>query len=499
MPLDRIHRQHVPNDFQDNELLNVVLQHLIANPIVHKEGKIFYNSFKKIPFYSDGVEWIPFFGKPVQFHYASQALMLAAQPIHNNGYLYYRSDEDIYYEYLGTVLGTMADYNPIGGSGIIPDLSVYVPYIGATGNVNLGEYGLTSGFLALDITPTSTPTSQGTMYWDAAKETVALIMNGSTQHVGHDVYYHVKNSSGALISKGKNVRFAGTDGASGHILIEQFIANRSVPSSYYMGVTAEDIPNGEFGKVVHFGELEGFNTSGYSSGALLYASTTVAGGFQTTVPIAPNNIILVAATLNSKINGEITIRPTLGSDINNDEGVKIISPINNNVLLYKTASGLWENATLTPSDIGAQVAGSYEPAFVKGSIIAGTNVTLEGTIANRLVGTGDITINATVPAGQTPVNQIFDYLDTGSFTLSYSGVTPIWVALNGQILQPGALYDWVVSGSTLTVTAPLSVGDEISILYYVSLPFVTNYVRNIDGGAPDSIYLAIQNVNGGTP
>lgn len=118
MAVTKIHRQHVPNDFENNELLNVVLQHLVEEPVINTSGKIYYNSFKKIPFYSDGTEWIPFFGKPVQFRYTDEASMLAEQPIHNNGYLYYRSDEDIYYEYLGTTNGTMVDYNPIGGSGV---------------------------------------------------------------------------------------------------------------------------------------------------------------------------------------------------------------------------------------------------------------------------------------------------------------------------------------------------------------------------------------------
>jgi hypothetical protein len=409
-------------DFNQYELRNATFQRLLTPPISPVEGQIYYSSLHKIPFYRDDTKWNPFGIKPIHKRYINQAALLADQALQIIGYIYYNEQLDIYYEKLTTSTASISDYNPLGGSG------AFVPYIGAKANVNLGEYGLTSGFLTFDTTPTNTPTSQGTMYWDGARETVALIMNGSTQHIGHDVYYHVKNSSGALIPKGRNVRFAGTDGASGHILIEQFIANGSVPSSYYMGVTAEDIPNGEFGKVVHFGELEGFDTSIYSAGALLYASTTVAGGFQTTVPVAPNNIILVAATLNSKNNGEITIRPTLGSNINNDEGVKITTPSNNDVLLYKTASGLWENVTLasisyshptytpinqtltgatvlatfttdsigsvtgfttrtlTPANIGA------EPAFSKGNIIQGNAISLTGTLTSRLVGTGDITI-----------------------------------------------------------------------------------------------------------
>ena len=91
------------------------------------------------------------------------------------------------------------------------------------------------------------------------------------------------------------------------------MADGSEPSYYYIGVTAEAIDNGDFGQVMMMGELSGINTSGYSPNPLLYCSTTVAGAFQTTAPVAPNNIILVAAAVNFKNNGEIRIRPTFVS------------------------------------------------------------------------------------------------------------------------------------------------------------------------------------------
>jgi len=199
--------------------------------------------------------------------------------------------------------------NPPGSGGA----SEFVPYVGAINDVDLGEKGLSTGYITFDTTPTDTPTTQGTMSWDDSKETVALIMNGTTQRIGQDLYIYVKNSTGVDIDKGVNVGFAGTDGASGHILIKKFLADGSEPSYYYIGVTSEAIDNGDFGQVMIIGELSGIDTSVYSPNPLLYASTTVAGAFQTTAPVAPNNIILVAAAVNFKNNGEIRIRPTFVS------------------------------------------------------------------------------------------------------------------------------------------------------------------------------------------
>lgn len=220
----------------------------------------------------------------------------------------------------------------------------FVPYTGSLKNTDLGEYGIRGGYYIYDTTPTATPTVQGATYWDVDDNTVAIIMNGAIQKVGEDSFYPVKNQTGTLIPKGTNVRFAGTVGNSGRLLIAPFIANGSFSSIYYMGVTMEDIANGADGKVMWFGRIRGINTNAYNESDILYASTTVAGGFQTTAPLAPNNIIVVAAVITKSANvGTIFVRPQIGSNINNDEGVKIATPINNQSLVYSSGSGLWEN------------------------------------------------------------------------------------------------------------------------------------------------------------
>lgn len=263
-------------------------------------------------------------------------------------------------------------------TGLIGD---YVPYTGAVDDVNLGEYGLSTGYVKFDTTPTNTPALQGTLAWADNRSTLSLLMNGTLQYVGQSLYLYAKNSTGSSIPKGTNVGFAGTDGASGHVLISKFLANGSSPSTYYIGVTSETIGNGAFGQVMVFGELSGFNTSSYSAGALLYASTTVAGGFQTTVPQAPNNIILVCATINSKNNGDIIVRPTIGSNINNDEGVKITSPTTGD-LLQLQSNGLWENRSL------AQVIGT---AYVPSTRTITINGTAFDLSANRSWSVGTVT------------------------------------------------------------------------------------------------------------
>jgi hypothetical protein len=300
----------------------------------------------------------------------------------------------------------------------------YVPYTGAVTTVDLGAQGLLAGYIGLDTSVASVPDEQGLIYWDASRSTAALIMNGTLQHIGQDTFFYVKNSTGSSISKGVAVRFDGTDGASGHIKIAPFLANGTYPSSYFMGVTAEAIANGAFGQVMHFGELDGINTSSYTAGDLLYASTSTAGGFQTTVPVAPNNIVLIAAAINSKNNGAIIVRPTYGSNINQDEGVKITSPTTGD-LLQLQAGGLWENKTK------AQILGGTSAQFVKGDGSLDSNTYGTGTVTS--VGLSSATSGVTI--GSTPVTT------SGTITLaiatasgSQNGLlsSTDWTTFNGK-------------------------------------------------------------------
>ena len=236
--------------------------------------------------------------------------------------------------------------NPINPDGGVS--AELAPYDGAIKNVNLGEFGMSAGFMRYDTTPTGTPTDQGTTYWDVDDNTLAIIMNGAIQKVGEDSFYPVKNQTGSTIAKGTNVRFAGTVGSSGRLLIAPFLADGTFRSSFYMGVTMETIADGDDGKVMWFGRIRGINTNAFNEGNVLYASATSSGGFQTTIPQSPNNIIEVCAVINkSSTNGVIFVRPTIAPKITEVEGVKITSPTNGEALVYNSTSGLWENAAVS--------------------------------------------------------------------------------------------------------------------------------------------------------
>ena len=324
-----------------------------------------------------------------------------------------------------------------------PGTNNYVPYSGATANVELGEFGVEAGFITLDTTPTNTPTDQGTIFWDADDETVDIILNGYTMKIGEDLFYPVKNQTGSTIAKGVSVRFNGTLGASGRLLIAPFISDGSVPSSRFMGVTAEEILNGEDGKVLYFGRIRGINTNAFNEGDILYASTTVAGGYQTAIPVAPNNIVQVAAVVTKHVNnGTIFVRPTLGSNLNTDEAVKLTSVADKNLLQYQSGTALWENKTL------AQVLGGTSSQFVKGDGSL-DSTSYQPLLTNPVTGTGTTNYLPKFTGASTIGNSIVQ--DNGS-TITVGGS----VNLTASTSFPTVGFLNRTSDSTLYIVSPTS-------------------------------------------
>jgi len=317
------------------------------------------------------------------------------------------------------------DGEPVPPSSIV-GVGEWVSYLGAKDNVDLGEYFLKASHLKLKTDLATIPTDQGTMYWDQDEETVAIILNGSTTKVGEDIFFQVKNQSGATIPKGTAVRFDGVIGASGRVKIVPFQANGSNPSIYFLGVTYEAIADGADGKALFNGKIRGVDTSAFAVGDILYASPTVEGGFTTTKPVAPNNIISVAAVLSSGANGILLIRPQIGSNINNDEGVKITTPTTGDILQLQ-ASGLWENKSRLAAGL---IAGSGTTNYL-------AKFTAAGTVGNSQVfdnGT-NVGIGTDSPTFKLDVNGTARI--TGALTAgTSSSQTPASIATNNVANQP---------------------------------------------------------------
>ena len=255
---------------------------------------------------------------------------------------------------------SLSSVSGVTGSGTAGYLPLWSTNSALTNSIALqsGSTITISGTLTA-TTKINTPTlqltggvgAQGTFSWNADEETVDLIQNGATLQLGQEIQIHCKNQTGALIPDGTPVYAAGTLGASGRIKIAPMIANGSIDAKYFLGVTTEDIADGDDGKVTTFGKIRGLNTAAYTEGQTLWVSSTTAGAFQTTRPLAPNLDLEVAIVINSHANnGTIFVRANNGHYLGTAHDVNISSVAENDLLVYKT--NRWVN-TKSIGDLSA--------------------------------------------------------------------------------------------------------------------------------------------------
>jgi hypothetical protein len=184
--------------------------------------------------------------------------------------------------------------------------------------------------------------------WNQPNGTVNVgLYNDVNVGVGEDVIYYVK-ATGA-ITKGDVIQYAGFQG-------DHALAKRAVQSEInanpklIMGIAKQNIANGDFGYVAHFGKLEGVDTKSQAVNSFVWfdSAGSTAGNWTTTQPTAPNAKILLAVIIKAESsaeanNGVLLVRPTIEPKVSELQDVLITSVANGNVLSYDGTK--WVNST----------------------------------------------------------------------------------------------------------------------------------------------------------
>lgn len=173
----------------------------------------------------------------------------------------------------------------------IEDLD-YVPYTGANKDVDLGEFGLKTGNIEFDTSPTNKPTTEGSASWNSTDGTLDLTLKGAdvTLQVGQEQVIRVVNGTGADLTQAayKAVRVNAAQGQRLKVALAQ--SNTETNSKNTIGLVTEDISNNQEGYVTTFGLVRDINTTGslqgesWNDGDQLYLSSSVAGGLTKVKP-----------------------------------------------------------------------------------------------------------------------------------------------------------------------------------------------------------------------
>lgn len=242
----------------------------------------------------------------------------------------------------GNISGTLSNQTDLQIA-----LNAKVPYSGATGNINLGEYGLTSGYYKFDLTPTGTPTSLGTMYWDSFYRTVSLIDGDgdTTLQIGQEERVLVHNNTGSTLTDGQVVYVTGSTGELPSVSLASNTSEAT--SSVTFGVVTETILNGADGFITTSGIIHGLNTLSYNEGSAIWLGSTP-GTFTQTKPIAPLNSVLVGYVIKkSGGNGSIFVKIQNGYELEELHDVLINNVSGNEILAYEgSPTNLWKNKSV---------------------------------------------------------------------------------------------------------------------------------------------------------
>jgi hypothetical protein len=298
--------------------------------------------------------------------------------------------------------------------------------------------------------------------------------------VGGNTGFDVKNQTGTTIPKGTLVKFAGTLGASGKLLVAPFLANGTDPSDYVVGIVQNDIIDGGDGFAIDHGKLFNINTSAWAEGTILYASPTVLGGLTDTIPTAPNNKITVAAVINSSTTaGVLEVRITLGSRLGNDELVELSGLADNDILAFNNTNNRFENtAVKTVNGISLFGSGDIETG---GSGLAYSVKTANYTaVPNEYILADTSTAGFTITLPATPV--VGNVLSIADYAGTF-GANNITVDRNGSTIEDSATninlsiskfeYTFVYTGTTWKVFSKQNLLGVTSSVY-LSGPTVGN-------------------------
>jgi len=265
--------------------------------------------------------------------------------------LYIAEDTNYLYRWDGSA------YVQVGGSSG----GGFVPYTGATGDVDLGIHGITSDFFQSSLTPTST-LQVGRMQWNNTDGTLDLRLKGNsvTLQIGQEQVARVVNKTTPLIDLLEaNYQVVLVTGATGQRLSVRLAqANNDANSAGTLGIVTETILGNQEGFITVSGQVKEINTTGslqgetWVDGQVLYLSPTTAGAITNVKPTAPQHSVIVGyVEYAHAIHGKIFVKVDNGYELDELHNVLISSPSTGQTLLYDSVVGVWSNEDVPNVDL----------------------------------------------------------------------------------------------------------------------------------------------------
>lgn len=281
----------------------------------------------------------------------------------------------------GSITGTIT-----AQTDLITYLSTnYVPYTGATSNVNLGTYGLLSEYLEVNTTPTTYTPGVGRFGWNDTDGTIEFKLKGGnvTLQIGQEQVIRVVNKTTPLINLLEaNYQVCLITGATGQrVSVRLAQGDTDANSAGTLGVVTENINANQEGFITTNGSVKEINTTGslqgetWVDGDVLYLSPTTAGAMTNIKPTAPNHTVIVgyveyAHAVHGKIYVKIDNGYELGELHNVNTTISKTTPVDADNLLLEDSAGsnVWKK--LSWSNVKATLQTYFDTVYTTTAAVA---------------------------------------------------------------------------------------------------------------------------------
>jgi hypothetical protein len=168
-------------------------------------------------------------------------------------------------------------------------------------NSSIAELPKQNPFISADFVDfrvySQTSDKAGRLRWTTENNSLVVSdTNGVINKIGDTLFTRVINETGSTISKGTVVSYTNT--INGLPIANPF--NASGTAKTFLGVAAQDIANNSTGRVVTWGQLNGFDVSSYAIGTLLYADPLNNGRLTDSEPLPPYANVFIGIVTGSE-------------------------------------------------------------------------------------------------------------------------------------------------------------------------------------------------------
>ena len=151
-------------------------------------------------------------------------------------------------------------------------------------------------------------TSEGSVFYDSLNHALNFYTDDASTpiEVGQQQIFRAVNKTGATLAFGTAVYISGAQGNRPTVALAQANSATTYNIAGFV-LSSSGITNNAEGNILAGGLLQGYNTSSFTTGTVVYLSATTAGALTSTPPTYPNYSVAVGQALNSTNNGRVYI------------------------------------------------------------------------------------------------------------------------------------------------------------------------------------------------